>query len=422
MPVHLSEEEVVTIRVLAKKGQKKVAIAKALGVTEGTVRYHLRHEAEGNRDGRRSRSRKVDPYREVIGEWMADWEGRDRPVNIRDLHEHLVVEYGYTGSYKSVLRYIRHEFPRPKIRTYRRVETPPGAQSQTDWGEFKDIDIGNAPQALHVFVMTLSHSRKPAVIWSLSEDQLSWLSCHSEAYRRLQGIAAVNRIDNLKTGISQGAGAWGKINKVYRAYARAVGFHIDACGPRRANEKGKVESKVRLVRLRANPEGQAFDSLEHLQSWTDKRLDLWSRKAICPITGLSVHETWQQELEHLAPLPILPEPFDIAVTRPVYPDCMVHFEDHSYPVPFIYVGKEVEVRGCAGKVQILAGGRIIREYPRDTRARIIYEPSCYEGEGDDRVIPPPPLGRMGRRLQEIMDMPVEERPLDLYAALTEVAR
>ena len=104
---------------------------------------------------------------------MADWEGRDRPVNIRDLHEHLVVEYGYTGSYKSVLRYIRHKFPRAKIRTYRRVETPPGAQSQTDWGESKDIDIGNAPQALHVLVMTLSHSRKPAVIWSLSEDQLS---------------------------------------------------------------------------------------------------------------------------------------------------------------------------------------------------------------------------------------------------------
>jgi hypothetical protein len=209
---------------------------------------------------------------------------------------------------------------------------------------------------------------------------------------------------------------------VYRAYAKAVGFHIDACAARKANEKGKVEAKVRLVRLRANPEGQAFDSLEHLQFWTDKRLDLWSRKAICPITGRSIYETWQQELGHLAPLPILPEPFDIAVTRPVYPDCMVHFENHSYPVPFIYVGREIEVRGCAGKVQILAEGRVIREYPRGTRERLIYDPSCYEGEGDERVVPPPPLGKMGSRLQEIMDMPVEERPLDLYAALTEVAR
>ncbi|PXF59912.1 MAG: hypothetical protein C4B58_01800 [Deltaproteobacteria bacterium] len=70
---------------------------------------------------------------------------------------------------------------------------------------------------------------------------------------------------------------------------------------------------------------------------------------------------------------------DIAVTRPVYPDCMVYFENHSYPVPFIHVGREVEVRGCAGKVQILADGKVIREHPRGTKERFIYDPSCYEG-------------------------------------------
>jgi hypothetical protein len=29
---------------------------------------------------------------------------------------------------------------------------------------------------------------------------------------------------------------------------------------------------------------------------------------------------------------------------------------------------------------------------------------------------------MGRRLQEILELPVEQRPLDLYAALAEVSR
>jgi hypothetical protein len=94
----------------------------------------------------------------------------------------------------------------------------------------------------------------------------------------------------------------------------------------------------------------------------------------------------------------------------------------QYPVPFIHVGKEVEVRGCAGKVQILADGRVIKEHLRGTLERLIYDPSCYEGDGDARVIAPPPLGSMGSRLQEIMDMAVEQRPVDLYAALAEVAR
>jgi hypothetical protein len=59
---------------------------------------------------------------------------------------------------------MRRQYPRPRIRTYRRVETPPGAQSQTDWGEYPRVVLGG--EALHAFVMVLSHSRMPAVVWS----------------------------------------------------------------------------------------------------------------------------------------------------------------------------------------------------------------------------------------------------------------
>jgi hypothetical protein len=135
-----------------------------------------------------------------------------------------------------------------------------------------------------------------------------------------------------------------------------------------------------------------------------------------------VFEAWEAERELLTPLPEpLPEPFDISVTRPVHRDCMVHFEGRQYAVPFAYVGRHVEVRGCAGTVQILFEGKILRAHPRWTRERVIVDPTCYEGEGTDRVLPPPPLGRIGRRLQEILETPVEKRPVDLYAALMEVA-
>ena len=46
----------------------------------------------------------------------------------------------------------------------------------------------------------------------------------------------------------------------------------------------------------------------------------------------------------------------------------------------------------------------------------------YEGEATEHVLPPTPLGRMGRRLQEIALLAPEQRPLDLHAALAEVAR
>jgi len=393
-----------------------------VGVAESTVRYHLRRAAESAEDGRRDKPQRAETLAEVIVAWHAERRGEVRPVNVMELYEHLVAEHGYPGSYQSVRRFVRRHYPQPRMRTYRRVETVPGAQSQTDWAEYARVDVGEGPEPLSAFVMRLSHSRKPAVVWSRGKDLLSWLCCHNGAFERLAGIAAVNRIDNVKTALASGAGPWGVIHPAYRAYAQAVGFHIDACLPRDPEAKGKAEAAVRLSRLRVDPGPRCFDSLEALQVWSDRRLEAWARQAICPATGKTVQESWEAELVRLAPLPILPEPFDIAVTRRVHKDCMVRFEERSYPVPFAWVGLRVEVRGCVGKVQILAEGQVIREYPRHTDERILIDPSCYEGEPTGRVLPPRPLGKMAKRLQEIYELPVERRPLDLYAALAEVAR
>lgn len=422
MARRLSEEEVLVIQVLAEKGQNHCQIARTVGVTEGAVRYHLRRAAEGAVDGRGERSFQAESMSEVIAAWHAERKDERRPVNVRDLYEHLVAEYEYGGSYRSVLRYVRRHYPRPKLRTYRRVETPPGAQVQTDWGEYPRVDLGAGPEPLSAFIMVLSHSRKPAVVWSRKKDQLSWLSCHNAAFRRLAGVAAVNRIDNVKTAVAVGAGAWGEIHPVYRAYARAVGFHIDPCPPRAAEAKGKVEAKVRLSRLRLDPSHRRWEGLDELQATTDQRINAWAKRAECPATGRSVEASWEAELQRLAPLPLLPEPFDVAVTRPVHKDATVRFESRTYTVPFALVGQRVEVRGCADTVQVFAEGRVVAEYPRGSEERLLLDPACYEGEATDRVRPPTPLGKMGRKLQEIWQMPVEQRPVDLYAALSEVAR
>jgi len=307
MPRRLRKEEVVTVQVLAEKGQNHCEIGRVLGVTEGTVRYHLRRAAAGAEDGRKQRLFKAEPLAEVVAAWFAAHAERERPVNVSELFDHLVAEYDYAGSYPSVVRFVRSHYPRPRLRTYRRVETPPGAQSQTDWGEYPQVQVAGERRALHAFLMVLSHSRKPAIVWSLGQDELSWLRCHNESYRRLAGVAAVNRIDNVKTAVVQGAGAWGVIHPTYRAYARAVGFHIDACAPRQAQAKGKVEAKVRLSRLLLDPGRRAWASLEELQVFTDERVERWAERALCPATGKTVQESWQQELCRLASLPLLPE-------------------------------------------------------------------------------------------------------------------
>ena len=123
----LRREEVVTIQVLSAKQVPSRAIARQLGVVESTVRYHLQRSRAGAVDGRKEKTFAAAVFEPVIDGWRAGHGDGERPVNVRDLFDHLVRAHAYPGSYKSVLRYVRARFGRPRIRTYRRVETPPGA-------------------------------------------------------------------------------------------------------------------------------------------------------------------------------------------------------------------------------------------------------------------------------------------------------
>jgi transposase len=421
----LTPEERVTLAVLKRKGQPNTQIAQALGITEAAVRYHLRRQ--GRPDGRTNKPRKADALAPAIDHWVlahhpaAHGGDPERPANVQALYDWLRCEHAYHGSYKSVLRFVRARYPKPRLRPFRRVETPPAAQAQVDWGEFPGLDLGDGPQTLYAFVLVLSHSRKEVLVWCRRMDQLSWHQAHNEAFRRLGGVPAVLRIDNLKTGIARGAGPWGEINEAYRAYAQAVGFHVDACLPRCPEHKGKVENKVRFVRRRLRLD-RPFDGLAELQGTTDEQLAACDAHRTCPATGLTVEQSWRAEQRLLRPLPILPEAFDVVATRSVQRDCTVSFEGRTYSVPFRLCGLFVEVHGCAGAVQVWHDGHVVAEHPRHTQERLLIDPSHYDGPGDERVAPPLPLGRMGRKLQEILQLPVESRPLDLYAALAEVAR
>ena len=336
----LTREQIVTIEVLQQRGQSQSQTARILGVSEGAVRYHLRRARDGATDGRQKPSRieQLGLAEAVAHWWQAQVEilGQERPPSVQLLHEFLRAEYGYDGSYKSVRKFVRARYGRPPIRPFRRVETPPGAQTQSDWGEFRRVDLGDpdGPTTVYAFVMVLSHSRKEAVVWSRSMDQLAWHHVHNEAYRRLGGVAAVNRIDNLKTGIARGCGAWGQINEQYRVYARTMGFHVDACEVRSPEQKGKTERRVGDCKG-LDVQGRRFDGLAGLQSWTDADRAARAIKRICPATGLSVAASWEAEKPFLRPLPeLLPEPFDLVKTAPVHKDCTVHFEGRSYVVPF----------------------------------------------------------------------------------------
>jgi transposase len=407
--------------VLLDQGHSQSAVARLLGVTEGAVRYQRKRRKAGAVDGRTKQDFKASVHGEAIAHWRT--QQGDGRINLAGLHVWLQREHGYEGSLRSVQRYWKRTFPAPAIRARRRVETPPGAQAQVDWAEFPGVVLGDEVVDLVALIMTLSWSRKRAVVWARSKDMLSWQACQTACFRRLGGVPAVLRIDNVKTAIAKGAGAWGVINTTYRGFAGQLKFHIDACQPRHPQGKGKVERHVRDLRETVDPCHEVFGSLEDLQAVTDARLDERAARLRCPATGATIADAWEQERRLLTRLPeTLPEPFDVVVRRPVGVDCMVNFEGRQYSAPFRFVGQEVEVRGLAGRVQILKDNAVIAVHARGTDMLILRDEAHYEGEDTASVRAPLPLGRMGRRLQEIAASAVQHRSLEIYAQLAEVAR
>lgn len=410
----------MTIKVLSEKGCSKAEMARLLGLPESNVRYHLKRMAAGAVDGRGLRPRKAGMLAEAIGYWM-HLQG-DQAVSLAALHAWLVAEHDYRGSLRSVERYVRDVFPAPAKRARRRVETPPGAQAQADWAIFPRMNVGGQLMELSAFHLTLGHSRHEAIVWSPRRTTLSWIGAHNGGFQRLGGIPAVVRIDNDTAAVARGAGAWGVLTQAYRRYALTVRFHVDLCPPRQPQAKGKVERRIRAQRFGIDPTREAWRDLTQLQAWTDEAMERDACRRRCPATGTSVMSAWDAERPLLAPLPLLPDPFDAVATRPVGIDALVSFEGRQYSVPFRLVGSRVEVRGCADRVHVMHEGHPVAVHERHTARRLVIDSAHYDGPSTATVVAPPPLGRMGRRLEEIARMPVAHRPVDLYAALAEAAR
>lgn len=414
----LSKEVRMTIRRLAERGSSRRGIARAARVSERQVRYELSRD-EGRRDGR-GKVERASHLEGVIRAWCGGFE-EGVALNATALHEHLVSEHGYGGSLRSVQRYLRRRLGPGRIRARRRVETPPGAQAQADWAEAPRMRVGGR-LGVNAFALRLSYSRKSAVVWSQLKDMLSWLWVHGQAFVRLKGVTATVRVDNVRTALARGAGVWGVVNRTYLRYAEEARFHIDPCPPRSPEAKGKIERGILDLRGWGPGPTSEWSSLEELQAWTDVRLREWESRRTSPATGRGVLESWEEEQGFLGDCTGLPEPFDLTGQRPVRKDCTVAFDGRTWSVPFRLVGERVEVRRCARRVQVLDRGEVVADHPRDGSSLIVRDLSHYEGASTGRVMAPAPLGRMGRRLEEIGAMAPEERPLDLYAALAEVAR
>lgn len=431
----LTTEQIMVGAQMVERGLPVRRLAAQLGVTEGAVRYRLKRQKEPRRaDGRKGKKTSLDGKErtvravlEALGCWRVTGEGR--PAQAQMVYDVLVRDHGYRGSYKAVVRHLDRVYGQPPVRALRRVETPPGVQAQHDWFEAR-TRIGGQEREVQALVGMLSHSRARFCWVSSEATQLAWHTGHLALFERYGGVPLWVRIDNLKTGVAQGAGPTAVLNVSYEAFARTCGFGVDPCRPATGSDKGKVERGVRTFREAYGPLlRRSWPTWESLQAALDERSWALMERLLCPVTGEPVRDAWEAERRLLKPLPGLEEPFDVVVARRVSRDCLVSFEGRRYSVPFRWVGREVEVLGTLRHVVVRAEGEEVARHARGGKPVLVLDPAHFEGESTDQVLRPTPLGQRARlqmagigaygELWPLPDPDRVRRPLDAYVQLIE---
>ncbi len=260
----------------------------------------------------------LEPYRQVIQtlhnqgvERVAIWQ------RLRD-------NYGYTGSYSSVRRFVSHLEP-PSPEAFTRVHTAPGEEMQVDFGavgQLYDPAKGQVRTA-YAFVATLSFSRHQYAELIFDQKVVTWIGLHRRAFEYFGGV--VHRVvpDNLKSAVLQALVHDPVLGEAYRKMALHYGFLISPTRPNTPRHKGKVENGVHYVQ-RNFIAGQEFADIH----FANQRLQTWIRE----VAGVRQHGTTHQpplklfrEVEQAALLPLPEQPFSLCEIRPVkvHPDCHV---------------------------------------------------------------------------------------------------
>ena len=143
----------------------------------------------------------------------------------------LVSEYGFTGSYSSVKRFVRRlgeGTPLP----FRRMECEPGQEAQVDFGTGAWIvDEDGKKRRTHVLRIILSHSRKGYSESVLRQTTENFIRVLENAFSSFGGIPKVLVIDNLKAAVKNPDWFDPDLNPKVVEFARHYGFvfmHFEA--------------------------------------------------------------------------------------------------------------------------------------------------------------------------------------------------
>jgi hypothetical protein len=243
-----------------------------------------------------------------------------------------------------------------------RFETPPGLQSQVDWGQAK-VPFRSGPAITHLFALTLGFSRRTFYCACPNERISQFLEAHERAFEHFGGHTREHLYDRARTVCLPSESSKVRWNPTFKAFADYWGFEPRLCAPYRAQTKGKVESGIKYIQRNFLPGRTFIDRVDF-----DEQLAEW----MTTVADVRIHGTTHErpldrfcrEKDRLVATAGQPSfQVGMSVSRIVADDYLVSFRTNRYSVPFTLIGQTVELLPRNGQIQVLHRGSLVANHP-----------------------------------------------------------
>jgi transposase len=359
------------------------AICRQLGLSRKVVRKVLRSGATEFRYERAEQPQpRLGAWRDELDRLLAENAGRasrERLTLMRVFED--LRGLGYGGGYDTVRRYARGwQRSQSEVSTaaFVPLSFAPGEAYQFDWSH-EVVVMAGATMTVKVAHVRLCHSRMMFVRAYPRESQEMVFDAHDRAFAFFRGACTRGIYDNMKTAVE--AILVGRERSYNRRFLQMCSHYLVepvACTPASGWEKGQVENQVGVVRERFFSPRLRVANFDELNALLLDRCVAYARAHPHPERrDRTVWEMFEAERPALVRYAGRFDGFH-AGPAAVSKTCLVRFDGNKYSVSASAVGKPVEVRAYADRIELRQDGRVVGEHRRVFgRGQMVFDPWHY---------------------------------------------
>ena len=304
-------------------------------------------------------SRHVEPFVAFIEETLARYP-RLRATRLYD----MLRPRGFTGSARTLRKYVATVRPAPRSEVFLRTEPMAGEQAQIDWAYVGPREVPGGRRALWIFVIVLASSRAmwAEFVWDLSAWSLRRSLVRAAAY--FGGTTRQWLFDNPRTIVLERHGDAVRFHPMLLELAGQMRVQPRLCGVRKPQQKGRVERAVRYIRERFLAGRTILDVATGNRLLLEFLDDIAHPRPHPVHRDRTVADLFKEERERLLPLPTPLPGIEQVVAAPADKTAFVRFDGNLYSVPPTFAERTVTLVADDTVVRMLDGDDEIARHAR----------------------------------------------------------